>query len=174
MARLYASTGNGKKVAPASLAVSIAPSAVVIVASASRQRPAWASLLSWAIPSVTFGFWARGTWLFGRLCLLAGGFCGFCGGRRCGGVSATVHTLSSRRDAGDMFQRSAAQRSGDRAALAPELAPLSQRGVALRRVPTFRSYLRAALWAKWITDAHAHGSGAGVCAALLEPGCLVC
>ena len=103
MARLYASTGKGKKVAPASLADSIAPSAVVIVANASRQRPAWASLRSWAKPSVTFGFWALGTWFGGRRCLVEGGFCGFCGGRRCGGVRATEHTLSSRRDAGDMF-----------------------------------------------------------------------
>ena len=71
---------------------------------------------------MTFGFWARGTWLFGRLCLVLGGFCGFCGGRRCGGVSATEHTLSSRRDAGDMFQRSAAQCRRERAALRPELA----------------------------------------------------
>ena len=35
--------------------------------------------------------------------LVEGGFGGFCGGRRCGGVSATEHTLSSRMDAGDMF-----------------------------------------------------------------------
>ena len=103
MARLYASTGSGKKVAPASLACSMAPSAAVIVANASRQRPAWASLRSWAKPSVTFGFWARGTWFGGRRCLVEGGFCGFCGGRRWGGVRAMAVMLSRRRDAGDMF-----------------------------------------------------------------------
>ena len=122
MARLYASTGKGKKVAPASLADSIAPSAVVIVANASRQRPAWASLLSWANPSVTFGFWALGTLFGGRLCFVEGGLAGGLGGRRCGGVRAMAVILSRRRDAGDMFQRSAAQCRRDRAALRPELA----------------------------------------------------
>ena len=70
---------------------------------------------------MTFGFWARGTWFGGRRCLLLGGLCGFCGGRRCGGVSATVLTSSSMY-AGDMFQRSAAQCRRDCAALRPELA----------------------------------------------------
>ena len=75
--------------------------------------------------------------------MVEGGFCGFCGGRRCGGVRATEHTLSSSMDAGDMFYSAAARRRRDRAALPPELAGALRDVVATARVPAFRSDLYA-------------------------------
>ena len=149
--------GQREEVAPASRAASIAPSATVIVANASRQRPAWASLRSWAKPSVTFGFWARGTWLFGRLCFVEGGLAGGFGGRRWGGVRAMAVMLSRRRDAGDMFPRSAARRRRGRAALPPELAG-ALRGVvcATARVPAF-----AATCMHWWAKMHYTGARHG-------------
>ena len=138
----------------------MAPSAVVIVANASRQRPAWASLRSWAKPSVTFGFRARGTWFGGRLCLLAGGFCGGFGGRRCGGVRATVLTSRSMY-AGDMVRRVAA-------ALACELAPLSQAWLRYGVRPALRCELCAPEGLQMHAQSCRAASGAAVCGTALS------